>query len=111
MKSRKTPDEEAEHLAESLEQALRYLQGDPSGVTVHRFTIKVPDVARLRSDLGLTQDELAVRIGVPVATLRNWEQKRRHPTGPARVLLNILEREPKTIMAMIAAVEQTEAVE
>lgn len=111
MKSRKTPDEEAEHLAESLEQALRYLQGDPSDVTIHRFKIRVPDVPKLRTALGLTQDELADRIGVPVATLRNWEQKRRHPTGPARVLLNILEREPATIMAMIAAVEQPEAAE
>ena len=90
---------------------MRYFQGDPSGGTIHRFTIKVPDVAKLRTELGLTQDDLASRIGVPVATLRNREQKRRHPTGPARVLLNILEREPQTIMAMIAAVEEPEAAE
>jgi putative transcriptional regulator len=99
------------HMLESLEQALKWFEGDDSEVTVHRFTVAVPDVAKLRRRLKLTQDEFARRIGVAVATLRNWEQGRRYPTGPARVLLNALDREPKAVMAAIAASEAVEAAE
>ena len=43
---------------------------------------------------GATQQTFANLIGVPVRTLRNWEQRRREPTGPARVLLSMIERDP-----------------
>ena len=111
MRPKKTRDEEAEHLAESLEQALKWFEGDASEVKIHRFTVEVPDVAGLRRRLKLSQDAFATKIGVPVATLRNWEQGRRYPTGPARVLLNVLAREPNMVMAAIAASEPVEAAE
>lgn len=111
MKRLKTPEQEAEDLVESLEQALQFFEGDETNVVVHRFTVAVPDIAKLRRKLKLTQDAFALKIGVPVATLRNWEQGRRYPTGPARVLLNALEREPKAVMAAIAASETVEAAE
>jgi putative transcriptional regulator len=44
--------------------------------------------------VGATQETFAKAIGVPVKTLRNWEQRRREPTGPARVLLACLARNP-----------------
>ena len=103
MKSKKTPEEEAEHLAESLEQALKWFKGDGSEGTVHRYTVTLPDIAKLRRKLKLTQPAFAAKIGVPVATLRNWEQGRRYPTGPARVLLNVLAREPELVMSAIHA--------
>ena len=106
-----TQAEADERMIESLEQALKWFEGDDSEVKVHRFTVEVPDVARLRRRLKLSQDAFATKIGVPVATLRNWEQGRRYPTGPARVLLNVLAREPKTVMAAIAASEPVEAAE
>ena len=51
---------------------------------------------RLRTPggIGATQAAFASAIGVPVRTLRNWEQRRREPTGPARVLLSMIERDP-----------------
>lgn len=52
------------------------------------------DVAAIRQRTGLSQPAFAARIGVPVATLRNWEQGHRSPRGPARVLLALLERNP-----------------
>jgi len=106
-----TQEEAAEHLAESLEQALKWFQGDDSDVTVHTFTIEVPDVAKLRRKLKLTQTDFALKIGVPVATLRNWEQGRRYPTGPARVLLNVLARRPDLVMEAIEASQPVEAAE
>jgi len=45
-------------------------------------------------DIGATQEVFANLIGVPVKTLRNWEQRRREPTGPARVLLYMIQRDP-----------------
>lgn len=49
---------------------------------------------RLASGIGATQRTFADAIGVPVKTLRNWEQGRRKPTGPALVLLKLIERDP-----------------
>jgi len=45
----------------------------------------------------MSQEEFATQFGISPATLRNWEQGRRHPEGPARVLLNIIEREPAAV--------------
>ncbi len=56
------------------------------------------DVAALRAFLGLTQDQLAIAMGISVHTLRNWEQGRRHPDGPAIALLRIAARHPRVIL-------------
>ncbi len=56
------------------------------------------DVAALRAFLGLTQDQFALAMGISVHTLRNWEQGRRHPDGPAIALLRIAARHPRVIL-------------
>jgi len=55
------------------------------------------DVAALRRFVGLTQAQFAEAIGISVHTLRNWEQGRRHPEGPAIALLRIAARHPRII--------------
>jgi putative transcriptional regulator len=55
------------------------------------------DAAAIRRKTSLSQAAFARRIGVPVATIRNWEQGRRSPQGPARVLLALLDRNPKIV--------------
>ena len=55
------------------------------------------DIAALRSFVGLTQAEFARAIEISVHTLRNWEQGRRKPEGPAVALLRIAARHPKII--------------
>jgi len=57
----------------------------------------VIDVVAIRKRTGLSQPAFAVRIGVPVGTLRNWEQGHRSPQGPARVLLALLDRNPRIV--------------
>ena len=52
------------------------------------------DIAALRGKLDLTQLEFAQLCGVSVGTLRNWEQRRRHPSGPAKTLLRLVEADP-----------------
>lgn len=52
-------------------------------------------VRELRARLGLTQSEFAARLGLPVDTVRNWEQGKRAPRGPARALLMLIARAPQ----------------
>jgi len=55
------------------------------------------DVKRIRlasRSIGATQRSFAAAIGVPVKTVSNWEQGRRKPTGPALILLSLIQRDP-----------------
>jgi putative transcriptional regulator len=60
------------------------------------------DVQAIRKRTGLSQPDFAKSIGVSVATLRNWEQRHRTPTGPARVLLRLIERNPRIVEEMLS---------
>ncbi len=55
----------------------------------------------VRGRTGLTQTAFAARIGVPVETVRNWEQGKRSPRGPARALLKVLEEAPEAAFAVL----------
>ena len=55
------------------------------------------DISALRRFVGLTQTQFARAMGISVHTLRNWEQGRRHPDGPAIALLRIAARHPRII--------------
>src|ERR1700750_2959475 len=59
-------------------------------------TTPLPAVRDLRRRARLTQLEFAARLGVPVETIRNWEQGKRAPRGPARALLGVLAHAPET---------------
>ena len=56
------------------------------------------EAKEIRSKFDLTQDEFANLLNISVATLRNWEQGRRKPEGPARVLLNIANSYPQILI-------------
>ena len=60
-----------------------------------------PEVRDLRQRARLTQIEFAARLGVPVETIRNWEQGKRMPRGPARALLAVIARAPDTVFAAL----------
>jgi putative transcriptional regulator len=66
-----------------------------------RFEIGSSGVRAIRERTKLSQSEFALLIGVSVKTLQNWEQDRRHPTGPAAALLRIIEFEPKLAVKAI----------
>ena len=63
------------------------------------------DIAALRRFVGLTQVQFAQAMSISVHTLRNWEQGRRHPEGPAIALLRIAARHPRIIRENIASIE------
>ncbi len=86
----------ANRIMRGLGEALAHARGDEvPGLVVH-----VPaaiDVSAVRRRTGLSQIAFSRRIGVSAATLRNWEQGRRAPEGPARVLLAMLARNPRIV--------------
>jgi putative transcriptional regulator len=62
----------------------------------------LPGVRDLRRRARLTQTEFAARLGVPVETIRNWEQGKRAPRGPARALLAVIAHSPETVFAALS---------
>ena len=61
------------------------------------------DIAALRRFVGLTQSRFAIALGISIHTLRNWEQGRRQPDGPAIALLRIAARHPRVIRENLQA--------
>ena len=61
------------------------------------------DVIALRRFVGLTQQQFADALGISVHTLRNWEQSRRSPEGPALALLRVAARHPRVLRENLAA--------
>ena len=59
--------------------------------------------ARVRKKMGLSQHDFSRKIGVPLETIRNWEQGKRAPTGAAKALLRILDRSPELALLALSA--------
>jgi putative transcriptional regulator len=79
-----------------LGEALAHAKGEPTpGLILH--VPETVDVASIRERTGLKRPAFAATIGVPVATLRQWETRRRQPQGPARVLLAMLDKNPQIV--------------
>ena len=85
----------------SIEEGGAILKGEKAPGRLYR--IKAPNVPKIRRHLGLTQERFAMLLGISLATLRNWEQGRRKPEGPARVLLCIAAKHPKAVLDVVHA--------
>lgn len=81
----------------SLQEAVNWVEG--KDVAVRATTVAVPavDVKATRLRLGLSQAAFAAKFGFQAATLRNWEQGRTLPDGPARVLLAVIAKHPEAV--------------
>jgi putative transcriptional regulator len=92
-------EEMFKELLESVRQAGAIVRGEmePSRV----FVVEAPDVKAIRTKLGVSQDEFASLLGISVRTLENWEQKRRIPKGPARVLLEVAAAHPDAVWDVV----------
>lgn len=89
-------------LVSSVRDMGRHMRGEKvKGARVTR--IREPNVSAIRRKSGLSQSQFAVLIGVSLRTLQNWEQGRTRPTGPARALLRIVEKNPKAMLTLHAA--------
>src|SRR3989304_4693840 len=84
-------------IIQGLEEIKAWKNGEKK---LRTFTVELPraaDVPAIRKDLDLSQEQFAGFMGVSVATLRNWEQGRREPHGPARSLLLVASKEPAAV--------------
>jgi putative transcriptional regulator len=88
-------------LKQSLQEAATIRRGKTAAGRVTEMP--APDAKAIRAKVGLSQTEFAQLIGVKVATLRNWEQNRRQPTGAAAALLTIVEKEPDAALRALHA--------
>lgn len=64
----------------------------------HSRVLNVPDVATVREKTGLSQSQFAALLGVSVRTLQDWEQGRRAPSGAARTLIVVADRNPRVLL-------------
>lgn len=88
-------------IEQGLKEALAHARG-ATVATVHEIELPEPDVQAIRARTGLSQTEFARSIGVKKGTLLNWEQRRRSPDGPARVLLALIARDPQIVQRTLA---------
>lgn len=88
-------------ISAGLTEALEFTQGKPVAAVVHEF--KPIDVKAIRSQVGMSQREFAAAFGISLGTLRHWEQGTRQPHGPARVLLNVVAKEPAVVLRALAS--------
>ena len=88
-------------IEQGLKEALAHARGD-ARATIHEIEIADPDVQAIRAQTGLSQAEFARSIGVRKGTLLNWEQHRRIPEGPARVLLALIAKDPRIVQRTLA---------
>jgi putative transcriptional regulator len=84
-------------IVESAREALAFAEGkaDPSEYGVH--VREDVDVEAIRRKAGMTQAVFARHFGVSTRTVQDWEQKHRHPSGPARAFLRVIDREPEAV--------------
>lgn len=89
-------DELFEELVEGVQEMGAYLRGETNAARV--TFVGEPDPRAIRAKLDLTQEQFAEALCISVATLRNWEQGRREPSGPAMRLLQIAAKHPDVII-------------
>lgn len=90
-------------IIKSAQQALAYARGEAD---VMAYGVHVPstlDVHAIRHKVHMSQEEFARHFGVSKRTIQDWEQGRRHPSGPARALLVVIDREPEAVRRAFSA--------
>ncbi len=86
-------------ISAGLEDAISHARGKKSRVKVHR---PVPiDVRAIREKTGMSQQRFCATFGISIGTLRHWEQGLRTPRGAARVLLKVVDNNPKAVIKAI----------
>ena len=83
------------NLFDEIREGLEAYRDHPD--SLRQRELSMPDVKAVREQFGLSQSQMATFLNVSKRTLENWEQGRRSPTGPARTLLRIMEREPSAV--------------
>jgi putative transcriptional regulator len=89
-------DELFAELVASIKEGGSILRGEREAART--FHLDHLDIKRIREGYNLTQEQFAAMLGISVRTLRNWEQGRRVPEGPAMVLLRVADKHPEAVL-------------
>lgn len=92
-----------EELIAGMEEAVAYARGE---IELPTRVVEVPeavDVAAIRRRLRLSQMRFAEKFGFTVASVRDWEQRRRRPERTARMLLQVIDKEPEAVLRALHA--------
>ena len=89
-------NEPFDELIASIKEAGKINRGEAAASRLHEFP--EPDIKAIREGIGYSQSKFATLIGVNIRTLQNWEQGHRHPTGPAKVLLRLVQADPQSVV-------------
>lgn len=95
-------------LIQAMAEALSHAQGkDVPGVRLHSVDIGAVDAKAIRKKLDLTQDEMAAVLGTSPSGYKKWEQGARQPSGAARTLLRVMDREPEAVLRALSVSDPT----
>src|SRR5260370_18529798 len=97
-------EEMFKELVASVREGGAILRG--KGRPARGFVVDGPNIRRIRTNYDLSQGDFAALLGISVATLRNWEQGRRRPEGPARVLLQVAAKHPDAVWDTVRPVSR-----
>jgi putative transcriptional regulator len=103
MKKRVPPKKRAassrigQEIIASLKEAIAWAEGEDIPVRITEVKVPSTDVRAVRRKLHLSQSQFAAKFGFHTATLKNWEQGRTKPDGPARVLLAVIAHHPEAV--------------
>ena len=86
-------------ISEGLKDAANHAKGKKSGVVEH--TPEALNVRAIREKTGMSQERFCATFAISLGTLRHWEQGLRTPRGAARVLLKVVDRNPKAVIAAV----------
>ena len=88
-----------EEISAGLGEAIEHARGAKNKVVVHKP--ETIDVKAIRDKTGMSQQSFCATFGISLGTLRHWEQGLRSPRGPARVLLKVVDQDPKAVMRVV----------
>lgn len=97
-------------IIKGMGKAVGYMRGKKTRVAIHK--VEIPDkinVRKIREKLKLSRQDFADSFGFSIRTVQHWEQGDRHPHGPARILLLLLQREPTTIEGILRHVKKEQS--
>jgi len=91
-------------LIQAMSEALAHAQGkDVAGIRLHSVDVGAVDAKAIRKKLDLTQDEMATVLGTSPSGYKKWEQGKRQPSGAARTLLRVMDKEPEAVLRALAS--------
>lgn len=90
-------------MVQAMSEVLAYAEGKSvPDMVVHHVDVGAVDVKRIREKLKLTQNQMAALLGTSPSGYKKWEQGQRQPSGAARTLLQVMEKEPAAVIRALA---------